>query len=219
MTATSIPREPGVLELKPKVRTSLQGPGARQERLSLAGARLGIAGVLLLLLPGCAAAGPGPAAVNRQTPAGEVVAPSSSANADYRAGTQAGPAENVRVPELPDLASAESKSGAVAFGRYWFSVLNYARETGDAAPLRGASSACAHCLEIADDLTRLYANGGWLVGGKVTIPAISTTFAKGKDGSYQVAAQVWRQPGTVMSRDGSVEKEYARTKTANIFDS
>ncbi len=35
------------------------------------------------------------------------------------------------VPVLPEAAKAETKEGLEAFARYWYSLLNYAYETGD----------------------------------------------------------------------------------------
>ena len=55
--------------------------------------------------------------------------------ASYKPADASGRAQNVPVPVLPEAAKAETKAGAIAFAKHWFSLLNFAYETGDSSAL------------------------------------------------------------------------------------
>ena len=63
----------------------------------------------------------------------ESVSPSASPTptptAAYKPADAAGPAQNVPVPVLPEVAKTETKEGLEAFARYWFELLSYGYET------------------------------------------------------------------------------------------
>ncbi|NUT71126.1 hypothetical protein HNO81_08080 [Pseudarthrobacter sp. C4D7] len=111
------------------------------------------------------------------------------------------------MPVLPEVAKTETKEGAEAFAKYWFSVLSYAYETGDAALFESiAPSPCEACQKVSKVIKDWHAEGRWLVGGRLSTPVANTTFTKGQNGTYQVAAQVHQDPLTYMRADGTVAR-------------
>src|SRR3712207_1956393 len=72
--------------------------------------------------------------------------PTPTPAADYKPADASGPAQNVPVPVLPEVAKTETKEGAEAFTKHWFSILSYAYETGDTAVLSELSKPeCTFC--------------------------------------------------------------------------
>src|SRR3712207_4203337 len=51
--------------------------------------------------------------------------PTPTPTAAYKPADASGPAKNVPVPVLPDVAKTETKEGLEAFARYWFQLLSY----------------------------------------------------------------------------------------------
>jgi hypothetical protein len=114
------------------------------------------------------------------------------------------------VPVLPEVAKTETKEGAEAFAKYWFSVVSYSYETGEVADFESLEpSSCAACRKVKEVIENWHSDGRWLVGGKLSTPVVNTTFIKDQDGRYQVAVQVHQEPLSYMRADGTV----ARTDT------
>ncbi|TFV47798.1 DUF6318 family protein [Blastococcus sp. TF02A_35] len=70
---------------------------------------------------------------------------------------------------LPDAARTQDASGAEAFVRYYFDLLNYTATTLDAAPLRQLSENCDDCDRIAENAELSAKAGHRYDGGKITI--------------------------------------------------
>lgn len=74
-----------------------------------------------------------------------------------------GPAENWPEPELPEDASERTEEGVEAALQHWFETRQYARNTGDTAPLEAASySNCEFCDHQRELVHEMYENG-WVV--------------------------------------------------------
>ena len=133
--------------------------------------------------------------------------PTPTPSAVYKPADASGPAQNVPVPVLPEVAKTETKEGALAYSKYWFSVLSYAYETGDAATFESVSpDPCDACAKVSKVIKDWHADGRWLVGGKLTVPVTDTTFSKSQNGTYQVSAQVHQDPLSYMRADGTVAR-------------
>jgi hypothetical protein len=79
------------------------------------------------------------------------------------------------APSALAIANERSPSGAQEFAKYWFETLNYATQTGDIAPLRGASEpSCAACLDAVASVRNSYSDGGFLQGGTYTVRTART---------------------------------------------
>lgn len=144
-------------------------------------------------LSGCNSGGEPDPAVTATTSAAESIPPSATPTptATYKPADATGRAQNVPVPVLPEVAKTETKEGLEAFTRYWFELLNFAYETGDISGIRGVTSpSCDFCSNITTSLTTNYQGDRWLVGGRVTVPTISSTFERAADENYQVQVQV-----------------------------
>ncbi|MEV4991792.1 DUF6318 family protein [Pseudarthrobacter sp. LMD1-1-1.1] len=168
---------------------------------------------LTLALSGCNSGGsPGPGGTSSQVAeekptASATATPTPTPNAVYKPADASGPAQNVPVPVLPEVAKTETKEGAEAFAKHWFSVLSYAYETGDAALFESiAPSPCEACQKVSKVIKDWHSEGRWLVGGKLSTPVANTTFTKGQNGTYQVAAQVHQDPLIYMRADGTVAR-------------
>lgn len=196
-------------------------------RTSFSGRRRRIGAVLvaMTLLPATACTGGGttPGATAAPATSSQAASPTPTATptaaASYKPADASGRAQNVPVPVLPEAAKAETKEGLEAFARYWFQLLSYGYETGDAGLLTAVtSSACEACETAKKVLTGWNSDGRWLVGGKVQTPSVSTTFRVAPDGNYQVAIQVSQQALSYFNPDGSLDSADAKPEdTGNLM--
>jgi hypothetical protein len=174
-----------------------------------------------LMLAGCA--GEAPADPGTPSPAASELASSSptatptatpTPRAVYKPADASGPAQNVPVPVLPEVAKTETKAGAEAFTRYWFEQLNYAYQTGDIRGVQAITSpSCEYCGNITKSLTTNYQDNRWLAGGKITVPAATTTFERSTDGNYEVVIQVLQD--TISYHQATGSEFRAATKPSN----
>ncbi|WP_458779418.1 DUF6318 family protein [Arthrobacter sp. D3-16] len=169
-----------------------------------------------LMLAGCAGgapADPGTASpvVSQSTSPSPSLTPTPTPTAAYKPADASGPAQNVPVPVLPEVAKTETKEGAEAFAKYWFSVLSYAYETGDIAIFESVEPpSCAACQKVKEVIRDWHSEGRWLVGGKLTTPVADTTFMKDQEGRYKVAVQVHQEPLSYLRPDGSIARTDAQ---------
>jgi hypothetical protein len=79
-------------------------------------------------------------------------------------------------PEGPETPKPDPRP-EVTFIRAWLDLLEYLNSTGDPVPLLQASTRCAQCRTIADDIAAIYRAGGWIKTGgySVTKPRIVDT--------------------------------------------
>ncbi|WP_307430228.1 DUF6318 family protein [Pseudarthrobacter defluvii] len=175
---------------------------------------------LALALSGCNPGGsPGPGGtsspVAAETPTSSATAtPTPTPSAVYKPADASGPAQNVPVPVLPEVAKTETKEGLEAFTRYWYSALSYAYETGDISALESASdSACASCKKVKHEVTDWHASGRWLEGGRVTVDAVDSNFVQSQPSTYQAIAQVQQEAIAYHLPDGSVKGRVAALPT------
>lgn len=169
-----------------------------------------------VMLAGCAGGAPAdpgtasPAATGSMSPSPSAT-PTPTTSAAYKPANASGPAQNVPVPVLPEVAKTETKEGAEAFAKYWFSVLSYSYETGDVALFESVEPpSCAACQKVKGVIRDWHSEGRWLVGGKLTTPVADTTFMKDQEGRYKVAVQVHQEPLSYMRPDGSVARTDAQ---------
>lgn len=193
---------------------------------------LGLAVALSLGLAGCNS-GESPGQGGTTTPASTSLAttsasptPTPSPTAAYKPADASGPAQNVPVPVMPEVAKTETKEGLEAFTKYWFEQLNYAYQTGDTASFQSLTSPnCDYCSKIAASLSTNYEGDRWLSGGKIIVPAATTTFERASDGNYQVVLQVqqevisYYQPGGTEFRAASKASNTGNVLLADFVDS
>lgn len=184
-----------------------------------------------LMLAGCAGGAPADPGTTSAAPAESAlpsvpVSPTPTPSAAYKPADASGPAQNVPVPVLPEVAKTETKEGLEAFTRYWFEQLNYAYQTGSTGSFKDLSSPnCDYCNKLASSLTTNYDGERWLAGGKITVPAASTTFERAADGNYQVVLQVqqdvisYYQPGGTEFRGASKASNTGNVLLADYEDS
>ncbi|MCY1675723.1 DUF6318 family protein [Pseudarthrobacter sp. SL88] len=181
------------------VRTSF-GPRSGAAVLAVAGT---------LLMAGCSGGAPADPGTGSPTPsqsASPSVPPTPTPSAVYKPADASGPAQNVPVPVLPEVAKTETKEGAEAFTKYWFSVLSYAYETGDTVELSGLSKPeCNFCQGLVTDIEAAWAEDKWISGGQIEIPAATAKPASGA--SMQVVLQVLQKELTIHNQDGSPYQE------------
>jgi hypothetical protein len=123
----------------------------------------------------------------------------------YKPADASGPAQNVPVPVLPEVAKTETKEGLEAFVRYWYAVLNYAYETGDTQPLQTISEpTCVFCTGLREGVTEAWADARWISGGKIETPAVTGAIEQGAE-PYAVV-QVLQQVIEIRNPDGSLHQ-------------
>jgi hypothetical protein len=89
-----------------------------------------------------------PTSASASASASATSSPTPTPTAVYKPADAKGKAQNVPVPVLPEAAKAETKEGLEAFARYWYSLMNYAYETGNLAPVSAVSSSNCASLEL-----------------------------------------------------------------------
>ena len=111
--------------------------------------------------------------------------------AAYKPASAEGPAENVPLPVMPDLAKVESKEGLEAFAAHWYALVNYGYETGDLEPIKGISGgSCVACNSYYPDVEEGFSGEDWMVNGAVTVRSITSAYVLTEQGRYQVLAQI-----------------------------
>ena len=134
--------------------------------------------------------------------------PEPSTAAVYQPATAEGPAQNVPVPVLPEQAKEFSKEGLIAFAEYWYATLGYAYETGDPGPMLTVSDpACPSCSRVKDNVTDLYRDGGWLMGGQMIVHQSTSTFIEVPDGTYQAVLMIQQNKVTSYDGDGTLQSD------------
>ncbi|MDQ0729281.1 DUF6318 family protein [Arthrobacter sp. B1I2] len=124
-------------------------------------------------------------------------------SAVYKPADASGPAQNVPVPVLPEVAKTETKEGAEAFVRFWYETLSYAYETGKPQNLEKISGpGCVFCKGLRDGINEAWSEGRWILGGKIETPAITATVETGAE-SYAVV-QVIQSTIEIRKPDGTL---------------
>jgi hypothetical protein len=164
-----------------------------------------------LLLAGCAGGAPADPGTVPSTPTGSATAspsatPTPTPSAVYKPADASGPAQNVPVPVLPEVAKTETKEGAEAFAKYWFSVLSYAYETGDTEHLSALSGPdCVFCNGLVDNIKTAWSDGKWISGGRIETPAVTADAPAGEP--TRVTLQVIQKELVIHNPDGSPYQE------------
>ncbi|MCC3265429.1 DUF6318 family protein [Arthrobacter gengyunqii] len=179
-------------------------------RPAVPAARFGVLGLAaILVLGGCSGSGgepdaeaaknssSSPSSSERSEP-NESAAPSPTPTptvAAYKPATAEGPAENVPLPVMPDVAKEESAEGLKAFATHWYDLMNYGFETGDVEPLKQISGPdCVVCGTAYRILGNGYANDDWILGGTLVTMSTKTNYAVTSKGVYQVLIQIRQDP-------------------------
>lgn len=171
----------------------------------------------VLLLTSCNAGGDPNSGGTTSAPPTQTVSPSASptptATAAYVPASASGPAQNVPVPVLPEVAKTETKEGLEAFVSYWYSTLSYAYETGDTKPLEGISGPnCVFCTGLRDGVAAAWKDGRWVSGGIIETPRLEPRFTSGAP-SY-VTVQVLQKQTEIRKADGSLYQEPSKATNA-----
>lgn len=162
--------------------------------------------ITLLTVTACTGGGTTPGATAAPASSSPATSPTPTATptASYKPADASGRAQNVPVPVLPEAAKAETKEGLEAFARYWYSLLNYAYETGDLSLVKSASSStCALCGKVFPGIEKWNAEGRWIVGARLTVHAVQSTFVRTGAGDFQVAIQSQQAAGSLRNPDGT----------------
>ena len=166
---------------------------------------LGVAAVLVLA--GCSGDGePGAEAAEASSSAASSDGATASASAlasptptptvaAYKPASADGPAENVPLPVMPELAKQESKEGLEAFARHWYALVNYGFETGDVEPLKQVSGPeCVVCGNFYQMIDSGFDESDWMVGGKLHAVGAHSTYEITAKGQFQVLVQLSQDP-------------------------
>ncbi|MDT0195475.1 DUF6318 family protein [Arthrobacter sp. AB6] len=190
--------------------TSQNVPTPWQARSSAA-AFIVAAGLILAGCAGGAPADPGTATATATTPASSSPSPTPTPSAVYKPADASGPAQNVPVPVLPEVAKTETKEGLEAFARYWYSTLSYAYETGEMGPLEAISGpTCASCAKVRTEVTDWHAEGRWLAGGKMVVEGVHSDFIETGPREYQAIVQVYQDTVDYHLPDGTIKGSVPR---------
>jgi hypothetical protein len=176
--------------------------------------------VSALLLTGCNSGGdPNNGGTSSESPTASSTAspsPTPTATPVYVPASASGPAQNVPVPVLPEVAKTETKEGLEAFARYWFQLLSYGYETGDTKPLEGVSGPnCVFCAGLRDGLVAAWNDGQWVLGGTIETPSIDAQLNPGSPSHATV--QVIQAQIDIRKSDGGLYQDPTKaTNTASL---
>lgn len=188
--------------------------------------RLLVAGLLTILLTGCSMVSFQPAAntADAETPetASSAAAPSEpptptpTPSPSYSQASGAGPAVNLELPVMPEVARQETADGLLAFVDHWFGLVNYAYQTGDIGPLQAVTTPeCGVCRGVYETGPGAYADGGWLEGGQVEYENPETVFVLTTENRRQAVMSVRQR--VIIHRDSSGKSVKVVAGTDNPF--
>ncbi|MGO4436082.1 DUF6318 family protein, partial [Paenarthrobacter sp. RAF9] len=81
---------------------------------------------------------------------------------------------------MPELAKENSKAGLEAFIGYWYATYSYATETGDLTAWTASTDITTESgIAYKRAIDANYANGSWLVGGRISVPVIDALWEAG----------------------------------------
>ncbi|MBD7996755.1 hypothetical protein H9639_15765 [Arthrobacter sp. Sa2CUA1] len=127
-----------------------------------------------------------------------------------------GPAANVVLPVLPEVAKQETVEGFLSFVEYWFDLINYGYETGDVEPIRAISGPnCKVCVNFYEDIPSNYAEGGWLEGGYVDVENTESAFVLTPENRRQ--AIVTARQRVIIHRDSAGQSTGVTAGDLNAF--
>lgn len=125
--------------------------------------------------------------------------------ATYKPATAEGPAENVPLPVMPELAKEESAEGFAGFRRVLVQLINYGFENRDSAPVREISAPdCERCNIFYMDLRKAYVNDDWIQGGEINFNSAGTQFVKTPEERYQLLPSIRQDEVANRGPDGEV---------------
>ena len=188
------------------------GCGVSRSRVGRSSAAAALVIGCALALSGCNSGGsPGPGSTSSQmaaeTPTASATAtPTPTPTAVYKPADATGPAQNVPVPVLPEVAKTETKEGLEAFTRYWFELLSYGYETGDTERLSALSGPdCLFCKGLVENIETSWSDGKWISGGQIETPAVTADAPAGTP--TFVTLQVIQKELVIRDADGSPYQE------------
>ncbi|MBF4993146.1 hypothetical protein ITX31_03335 [Arthrobacter gandavensis] len=174
--------------------------------------RVLLAGMLTLLLSSCSMVSFKPAVNTSQAEPAETGSstpapaepPAPTPTPSYSQASGAGPAANVELPILPEAARQETKDGLLAFAEYWFELVDYTYQTGDAALLRVVTTPeCAVCGGMYGRIPEAYADGGWVEGGLVEMDKLESAFVLTPENRRQATMSVRQKEMIFRDRSGT----------------
>ncbi len=120
---------------------------------------------------------------------------------------------------MPETANEFSKEGLIAFTEYWYATLGYAFETGDPEPMMSVTGPdCATCSQINKPVGEWYGDGGWIVGGQMTVIQSDSSFSETPEGTYQAILMVRQSKVSYYGADGALLHDYPQDiAEANIL--
>ncbi len=125
---------------------------------------------------------------------------------------------NIPVPVKPAVADENSAEGLEAFTKYWFELFSYGYQTNDWATYDGLTDAgCRTCANLTGQVRDLYAEGGWIDGGKIRLNSLQTEFQQNTSGSINSFVDV-EQAELIYYDAGGIEidRSEALPSTINV---
>jgi hypothetical protein len=97
----------------------------------------------------------------------------------------------------------DTPEGLASFTYYYFDAKNYAVQTGDADLMREVAADCTSCMEEADALEAVYADGGWIAGGQPkALNVVALDKAKDDEGNLSAVVPFMEDARTTLDKDG-----------------
>lgn len=179
----------------------MTGLGGRRRGERLAGVAVGM--LLCVPLVACSADGDDDPADSGLPSKHETTAPTTEPSPTPTATEPSDPSASP-APSIPGAARKPGRAGAKAFVRFYVELENYARHTGDVAPLRTYSHPqCGGCNYFLRYYRGLYDRGGWIKGGDRTITTFDRVVPATAPHDMYVRISGRTESGTYRKRQGS----------------
>ena len=139
---------------------------------------------------------------------------SSAASTESSATDEPSPSGPVE-PTLPAEAEEDSRTGAEAFIRHYWEVVNYAQKTGDTDPLKVIQfEHCEPCTAATRSVEKIYRRGGRVSGGSYKVIRARATETPTGSWAVVVRLRVGRQ---IVTGAGDMDQEYEPGTTTDLF--
>jgi len=136
--------------------------------------------------------------------------PASADPAPTVARTSTSPHPGPTEPTMPPAAQQQTKAGAIAFAKYYWTVVDYAQKSGDTSRLKTlATPRCRACAAGTRWLDRIFSRNGSVIGGERSVIRSWVPMSPQAGASDYLVVLRLRTTRQTISHAGALNKHYA----------
>jgi hypothetical protein len=175
--------------------------------------------VALMLLTGCQSSdGPVAPETPDEPSASSSATPTVPSTPEPSPASSLGPAANLPVPVKPALADENTPEGLEAFTEYWLELFSYGYETNDWVAFDAVTDpGCRTCTATREAVQAIYAEKGWLSGGRYSLENFGSDFQTNTSGSIQGIVSFRQADVIYFDAAGTPTPEAAPEPSVNVI--